>query len=905
MIRHNLEVLVLLAILLPASGTAFAQVTAFTYQGKLADNGNPASGQYDFQFKLFDTQTVGTGAQLGATLTPPPVTVTAGIFTVQLDFGACPTCFNGAARFLEIAVRPTGSGTFTTLSPRQPITANPYSIRSLNAATADGLSVACVNCVTSSQIGSVNGSAVTGTIPVASLPAGSGNYIQNQNATAQTGDFNLSGNGTVGGTLSAGTVNATTQYNLGGNRALSVTGAGSFVNTNTFAGVGAGAATIPSGSDGTGNTNAFFGFNAGNSNITGFGNSFLGRQAGTANTQGFGNSFFGERAGIANTTGNNNSVFGRFAGGTNTTGSRNSLFGEEANSADGLSNATAIGSRAFVSQSNSLVLGGITGVNAGTDTNVGIGISAPIERLHVVGNGLFNGNLTINGALNATLPAGSASYIQNSTSQQASSNFNISGTGTANIVNATTQFNFSGQRVLSAAGTNNLFAGISAGANNSGAGNAFFGNSAGQANTGASDNAFFGNWAGLNNTVGFQNAFFGAFAGEVNTSAHDNAFFGSFAGSANTIGNGNSFFGSNAGYGNSNGSNNTFIGDDARVTVLAATGDNNTLLGASTRVISGLNNATAIGAQARVEQNDSLVLGSINHVNGATADTTVGIGTTTPGAILDVQREGSTAETARFTTYGSTNEILGRATGGTRAAPTATPNGRILLQLGATGHDGTNFSITPRATIQMFAADAWTGTAQGTLMRFNTTASGTTSTSTRMLIADDGNIGIGTTAPADKLDVNGDIRVGTGTTGCVKDSDGTVIAGTCSSDARLKRDITPFPHLLEKLAELQPVHFYWRSAEFPDRHLGTAQSFGLVAQEVEKVMPELVTEDAGGFKVIHYHKLPLLMLEAIKELKAENDVLKKKLQNVEQQQRQLESLKKIICLDHPQADICK
>jgi len=58
------------------------------------------------------------------------VTVTAGLFTVPLDFGACPTCFNSAARFLEIAVKPTSGGTFTTLGPRQrqPITANPYAI---------------------------------------------------------------------------------------------------------------------------------------------------------------------------------------------------------------------------------------------------------------------------------------------------------------------------------------------------------------------------------------------------------------------------------------------------------------------------------------------------------------------------------------------------------------------------------------------------------------------------------------------------------------------------------------------------------------------------------------------------------------------------------------------------------
>src|SRR5215813_7659231 len=74
-----------------------------------------------------------------------------------------------------------------------------------------------------------------------------------------------------------------------------------------------------------------------------------------------------------------------------------------------------------------------------------------------------------------------------------------------------------------------------------------------------------------------------------------------------------------------------------------------------------------------------------------------------------------------------------------------------------------------------------------------------TANASRLTILSTGLVGIGTTAPVDKLQVNGDIRVGTGTSGCVKDANGTVIAGTCSSDARLKRDIMPFPKLLDKL----------------------------------------------------------------------------------------------------------
>ena len=144
-----------------------------------------------------------------------------------------------------------------------------------------------------------------------------------------------------------------------------------------------------------------------------------------------------------------------------------------------------------------------------------------------------------------------------------------------------------------------------------------------------------------------------------------------------------------------------------------------------------------------------------------------------------------------------------------------------------------------------------------------------------------GNVGIGTTNPTEKLDVAGDIRVGTGTTGCVKDADNTVIAGTCSSDARLKKNIKPFPAVLDKLSRLSPVHFQWKGEEYPELGLGSAMSFGLIAQEVEDVLPELVTEDGRGHKAIRYNKLPLMLLQAVKELKAENEALKSRIQELE------------------------
>jgi hypothetical protein len=116
--------------------TALAQVTAFSYQGRLTDAGNPANGNYDLQFKLFDA--LSGGAQQGATLTRNPVAASAGVFTVTLDFGA--NVFTGSARYLEIGVRPAGSANpYTVLAPRQAITSSPYAIQALNAAQLGGV----------------------------------------------------------------------------------------------------------------------------------------------------------------------------------------------------------------------------------------------------------------------------------------------------------------------------------------------------------------------------------------------------------------------------------------------------------------------------------------------------------------------------------------------------------------------------------------------------------------------------------------------------------------------------------------------------------------------------------------------------------------------------------------------
>jgi hypothetical protein len=125
--------LLLTLIVLVFSITAFAQTAAFTYQGKLSDGSLSASGTYQMQFALFDAAT--GGAQIGSIVTENSVTVSNGIFSVQLDFGA--NAFPGADRWLEISVKKPAEATYTTLAPRQKLDSVPYAVRAQKATTAD------------------------------------------------------------------------------------------------------------------------------------------------------------------------------------------------------------------------------------------------------------------------------------------------------------------------------------------------------------------------------------------------------------------------------------------------------------------------------------------------------------------------------------------------------------------------------------------------------------------------------------------------------------------------------------------------------------------------------------------------------------------------------------------------
>jgi len=836
--RRSLIPLVAVLVLLTLSAAARAQTTTFTYQGRLVENGVPATGLFDFQFTLYDTSTVGTGTAQGPAIVVGSVQVSGGLFTVPLDYAAAG--FPGADRFLEIAVKKPAEATFHTLGPRQPLTSDPYAIRSRAATIADGLSAACVSCVTSTQVLSIQGSQVTGTVPVPSVPAGSGFYVQNGTSAQTAASFNIDGTG------SAGTLSASTQFNLGTNRFLAQPGLNTLVlgvnsglanttgSANSFVGINAGQNNT------TGSSNQFFGFNAGRSTTTGGNNSFFGDAAGINNTNGVSNSYFGALSGF-NATGSQNSFFGDRAGGSNTTGSSNSFFGSHAGAA-----ASATSNNAYVgAQAGTNATSG--GANSFFGANAGLNLAS-------------GASVTLMGA-NTSAPSGldHATAIGADAAATASNTIVLGRTadltqvsGIVNVVGS--QVNFAGSRVLANPGNSNLFVGTGAGSANTTAGaNTFVGSFAGNGNTTGTSNSFFGSDAGLANTTGKLNSFFGQGSGFGNT-GDQNSFFGEAAGNGNQ-GSFNTFLGQAAGNNSGSGSENVFVGHSAGAAYGSAslntfvgdragfttplpanpTGGSNTTLGASANVTAGLNDATAIGANAQVTQSNSVVLGQ----PGAR----VGIGNTAPQSKLHI-------------TDGTSNVFLGAATvncGGSFGAvgflPGLSCNNYALL-----GGDNDTYINRPSGGSIHFR--------QNNFEQVTITSGGTL----RLLALG--------SAGGSPLCWNGNGEI-----------------AFCSSSLRYKKDLRPFGAGMALINRLRPISFNWKSGGRPD--------VGLGAEDVARVEPRLVTyNDQGEVEGVKYDHLGVVFINAFKEQQAQIDAQRREIavqqERLDTQEKEIESLRRLI-----------
>lgn len=492
-----------------------------------------------------------------------------------------------------------------------------------------------------------------------------------------------------------------------------------------------------------------------------------------------------------------------------------------------------------------------------------------------------------------------SNYVQNTSAPQPGVNFNIGGTGTANILNAATQFNLNGIRALSAPGTFNFVVGFDAGENlTSGENNAFFGTSAGALNTTGGYNSFFGIAAGNRNNTGNNNAFFGSFSGANNIDGSDNSFFGMNAGALNngfnnsffgmeaglknTTGGSNSFFGARAGRSNTIGSFNSFVGLSAGLQ--NTTGGGNTFVGAQSGFVNtngGDNSFFGIQAGG---SNDSGFNNSFFGSNAGSFNFT-GNNNTVVGAFANLGSNNlmyAAAFGAGVTVRSSNSIVLGRSGSdnvgiGTSQALTGAENA-IFFE---------NNNGTPSNSYRIDAANNWLyiigrsnpGAAAGAGIIFRTAPTGSGELD-RVIINPDGTM----------------VLNNLGTTGgsplCRNASNAIAF---CSSSRRYKTNIESFTGGLNLLNRLNPVSFNWTNTNQSD--------IGLIAEEVARVEPRLTYKNQDGeIEGVNYAQLNVVLINALKEQQAQIEKLNERNNKL---QSELEALKKMICLTNAAADICR
>lgn len=145
----------------------------------------------------------------------------------------------------------------------------------------------------------------------------------------------------------------------------------------------------------------------------------------------------------------------------------------------------------------------------------------------------------------------------------------------------------------------------------------------------------------------------------------------------------------------------------------------------------------------------------------------------------------------------------------------------------------------------------------------------------------EGNVGIGTTSPTARLHVAGIVKVD----GSLKADGGVSVVGDVisddylyNSDARLKTDILPLENASEGIACLEGVTYRWSDPMAPQE-----LQVGLIAQDVERCFPEVVTTGPNGYKSVSYARLVAPLIENAKEQQQMSDLQQRLL--VSQQQK--------------------
>jgi hypothetical protein len=291
---------------------------------------------------------------------------------------------------------------------------------------------------------------------------------------------------------------------------------------------------------------------------------------------------------------------------------------------------------------------------------------------------------------------------------------------------------------------------------------------------------------------------------------------------------------------------------------------------------------TGIGTTTPVNKLDVFTTKADPATTGAAANGNLRLGATVGTHVLDFGLSSSSTYSwlqARDKGTYATNYFLSlNPNGGNVGIGNSAPSSTLTVG-NATGTVSGEITINPQATTneggQISLKKSLTGsTVDWTIDQYGTTSAdarfrifnGSTET-TGIIIKENGNVGIGTTTPTTKLYVNGDITANS-------------VAGT--SDSRYKTNIRPVTNALDKVKALQGVYFNWNQKAFPEKEFGPQDELGFIAQEVEKIVPEVVTKDKSKdeYRSVKYDKVVALLVEAIKEQQKQIEKLQLKVKQL-------------------------
>ena len=431
--------------------------------------------------------------------------------------------------------------------------------------------------------------------------------------------------------------------------------------------------------------------------------------------------------------------------------------------------------------------------------------------------------------------------------------------GDFNVV-ATKSFQIGSSNVLTIPGTDNLFVGVGAGASNAGTQNTFVGANAATSNTSGNYNTVIGEEAGFFKNVGDHNTFAGYRAGYRNHQGNFNAFFGDEAGHYNN-GNNNVFVGRAAGFGPLN-----YAGNQ---------GSNNTLVGAEAgRNTSGYSN-TFVGYQA----------GYRNTTGGG--NTFIGLlagshHTTTGGNTFIGLLAGYSNITGAYNTFSGIAAGVGN-----------NGNGNTFL-----GYNSGLFTDTGDFDIYLGSTDGAGAPGESHTIRIGTLQQYFDDEQCDPFLAP---CGQDATYIAGIYDSNATVaKKATDLVVCVNPDGGLygAIGGTtCTlSSRRFKEQIANMGDSSSKLFQLRPVTFFYKPQYDDGSHL---PQYGLIAEEVATVYPELVAYDKDGqpYSVKYQLLAPMLLNELQKQhtvVAAQQDVIKTQQEQINDLQQRLSRLESLI-----------